>query len=89
MALVLVLVDGELGVGPTDLSMINWLREKKVNARIVGTKVDRMGPSRQLEYRTRMAGALGLLPQEVHWVSAKKGYGIKALRDEVISALGL
>ncbi len=89
MKMIFVLVDAELGIGPADMSMLHWLKDQKTPCRVVGTKVDRMGGSRQWEYRKKMAASIGLNPEEIHWTSSKKGYGVKELRNEVIEALGL
>lgn len=89
LKLVLVLIDGERGIGPMDLSLLTWIKDKKAACRLVGTKSDKLGASRQFEFRKRMAAAIGLAPDEIHWISSKKGYGMQALRDDVIMALGL
>jgi GTP-binding protein len=89
LSLVLLLLDAEVGVSPVDMSMFEWLKEKNIPVRIVGTKVDRLAPTKQLEARTRLASSLGLLPQDVAWVSAKKGYGISPLKQELKEMLSL
>jgi len=89
LRMVFVLLDSEIGLGPIDLSMLNWIREKNLPCCIVGTKVDRLGASRQWEYRKRLADSMGLDARDIHWISSKKGYGIKELRQEVMLALGL
>lgn len=87
--LVLFLVDGEIGLQPIDLSMLHWLKDQNPECRIVGTKTDRLGGSRQFDYRKKLAASIGLGPSEIHWTSSKKGYGVEDLRAEVVAALGI
>lgn len=84
---VYLLLDAERGVGEIDVSFLKWARENKVPCMIVGSKVDRIGRSRQLDYRTRMANYFNLGPDDIHWISSKKKYGIKALQTAVLKAL--
>ena len=83
MACVFVLLDAEREVTPIDRSMMAWLRENNIPFRVVGTKVDALPGSRQRESRTKMAQSVGFLPEEIFWVSAKKGYGLKEMRQEI------
>ncbi len=86
---VLVLVDADLGPQPLDLEMLHWLRSTDLPARVVATKADRVKPSRALLRRREVAAAAGVTPEALAWVSAKEGTGIKELRLELISLLGL
>lgn len=88
LKMVFVLIDAERGMGPMDMEMLNWLHDAGAPACIVGTKVDRVGSSRWADSRAALAGSVGLASNDIHWVSAKKSDGIKALRQEVLSALG-
>jgi len=87
LAMVYILIDADLGVGPQDISLLHWLHGLKVPCLIVGTKVDRIGRDRQREKRKIMANSLGLEAEDIFWVSAKKGYGIKELRADVVESL--
>jgi GTP-binding protein EngB required for normal cell division len=78
-----------LEASPIDLSMLAWLREKDIPHQPVGTKVDRMGRAQQAEARTRLAASIGADPNDIAWVSAKEGYGMKEFRANVRIALGL
>jgi GTP-binding protein len=89
MARVYVLLDAERGVMPIDQAMIGWLRESKIPFVMVGTKVDRLSQSKQLQMRTDMAKGAGFFPNEIFWVSAKKGYGLKQFEKDVVETLGL
>lgn len=87
LATVFVLVDAELGFTDLDLSLLTWLSEQKVNCRVVGCKVDRLSHGRQIEQRRKIANTIALEPEDIFWVSAKKGYGINELRKEVAASL--
>jgi GTP-binding protein len=87
LATVYILIEADLGVRPQDISLLHWLDGLKVPCRIVGTKVDRIGRDRQLEKRKALANSLGLEADDIFWVSAKKGYGIKELRADILDAL--
>jgi len=89
LKMVYVLLEAERGVGKFDLSLLRWLAGKNIPARLVGTKVDRIAYARHPEFRRQMAQSLGLLPEEVYWVSAEKGNGLKELRADVMDMLGL
>ncbi len=89
LACVYVLIDAEVGAGEIDKSMLNWLIGKNIPFRVVGTKVDRLGKSTQRERRIKLAESVGLNSTEIQWFSAKKGYGLDALRRDVIETLGI
>jgi GTP-binding protein len=88
LKMVYVLVDAERGVGPLDLEMLRWLRDTDVPTCLVVTKVDKLPPSKQKEARAETAAALGLAFDDIHWVSAKKTYGMNPFRLDVVKALG-
>lgn len=86
---VFVLMDAERGILPIDLSLLHWLKEKNISFKIVGTKVDRLNHSQQIESRKVMASFLELAPEEIFWVSGKLGYGLNELRTAVAQILGV
>lgn len=89
LAMVFVLVDGEVGPTKLDVQMIRWLQSTELPFRIVATKVDQVKPSRQLAQRRDVAGVLGLQAGDIAWVSSAKGTGLVDLRKEVAALLDL
>ncbi len=89
LRVIFVLVDAEVGPTPLDHQMIEWLQSIERPFRVVATKVDRVKSSRQLAQRRDVAAALGMLTQDVAWVSAAKGTGVQELRKEVAALLEL
>lgn len=87
LRMVYVLVDAEVGPTKLDLQMFEWLRMEDLPFRIVGTKADKVKPSRSLAQRRDVAKLLGLMPNDIAWVSSDKGTGIQELRREVAEIL--
>ncbi len=87
LRMVFVLVDAEVGPTKLDFQMFEWLRMADLPFRIVGTKADKVKPSRSLAQRRDVAKQLGLMPNDIAWVSAEKGTGIADLRREVAEIL--
>ena len=86
---VFILVDAEVGPTASDHDVIAWLQQVGLPYRVAAMKVDKVGPSRQLVQRRTLAADLDLQPDELAWVSARKGTGIPALRREIASLLDL
>ena len=89
LRMVFVLVDAEVGPTKLDHQMVDWLRSVDLPYRIVATKADQVKPSRQLAQRRDVAADLGLMTNDIAWVSAEKGKGIPELRMEVAGLLSL
>ncbi len=89
LRMVFVLVDAEVGPTKLDFGMFEWLRDAGLPYRVVATKADQVKPSRQLSQRRDVAKLLGLLPNDIAWVSSAKGTGIQDLRQEVAGLLQL
>jgi GTP-binding protein len=89
LRMVFVLVDAEVGPTKLDLQMFEWLHGEGLPYRVVATKADQVKPSRQLAQRRDVAKVLGLMPNDIAWVSAAKGTGIQDLRMEVAGLLQL
>ncbi len=87
LRMVYVLVDAEVGPTKLDIQMFEWLRMADLPFRIVGTKADKVKPSRSLAQRRDVAKMIGLMPNDIAWVSADKGTGIADLRREVADML--
>ena len=60
---------------PTDHQMVEWLAHQKLPAILVATKADKLGRSRRMEQRKRMAEALKVEPDRIVLFSAKSRLG--------------
>ncbi len=60
---------------PTDHQMAEWLAHQKLPAILVATKADKLGRSRRMEQRKRMAEALEVEPDRIVLFSAKSRLG--------------
>lgn len=83
LAMLIVLVDGEVGPTRLDLDLLDWLREHELPHTIVATKHDKVKPSRRTRRAKEVAAACRLSAQDIVWVSAAKGTGIERLRGLV------
>lgn len=83
LAMVMLLVDGEVGPTESDLAMLDWLRAHARPHTVIATKQDKVRPT-QLDARQReLAAACMLERSDVVWVSATHNRGIAALRELV------
>jgi GTP-binding protein len=80
LAMLLVLVDGEIGPTRLDLDILDWVREHQLPHTIVATKHDKVKSSHRARRQKDVAAACRLDPGDVVWVSAAKGTGIERLR---------
>lgn len=87
LRMVFALIDAKVGPTPLDRDMLGWLEAKKLPWRVVATKADQVKASRSSVRRQEVAHALGLQPQDIAWVSADKGYGLRELRAEATALL--
>ena len=83
LAMVMVLVDGEVGPTPLDQSMLEWLRAEVVPHQVVATKHDKVKAAQREKRRRQLAAGCDLEPGDVVWVSAHRNVGIDRLRDLV------
>ena len=83
LQMVLVLVDGEVGPTPLDLSMLDWLRDEPLPHTVVATKHDKVKAKGREKRKRELAAACRLEPGDVVWTSASKHVGIDRLRDLV------
>jgi len=81
LAMVMVLVDGEIGPTPLDREVLAWLRDNLIPHTIVATKHDKVKASVRERRKKELAAGCDLHPGDVVWVSAEKGVGIDRLRD--------
>ncbi len=81
LAMILLLVDGEIGPTKSDLQMLEWLRAHGRPHTVVATKQDKVKSSQRERRQREVAASCMLEPGDVVWVSATKGTGIDPLRD--------
>jgi GTP-binding protein len=89
LAMVMVLVDGEIGPTKLDVAMLSWLRTSALPHTVVATKHDKVKSSARERRKRDLAAACQLERTDVVWVSAVKGVGIDRLRDLMRLWLGL
>ena len=83
LAMVLVLVDGEIGPTKLDLQLLEWLRDNRLPHTVVATKHDKVKSSQRGRRAKELAAGCRLMSDDVVWVSAAKGTGIQRLRSLV------
>ncbi len=83
LAMVAVLVDGEIGPTPLDVSMLEWLRAEALPHSVVATKDDKVKSAARERRKRDLAAGCSLERGDITWVSASKGVGIDELRDRV------
>jgi GTP-binding protein len=88
LAMVFVLVDGEIGPTPLDVQMLGWLRYNGVPHTVVATKADKVKSSKRATRKKELAAKCDLDTGDVVWVSATKGTGIDTLRGLVRTWVG-
>ena len=80
LAMLLVLVDGEIGPTRIDLEVLDWVRANEIPHTIVATKHDKVKSSQRAKRKKELAAGCRLQPDDIVWVSAAKGTGIERLR---------
>jgi GTP-binding protein len=83
LAMVMVLVDGEVGPTALDQSMLEWLRAEALPHQVVATKHDKVKAAQREKRKKQLASGCDLDPGDVVWVSAHRNVGIDRLRDLV------
>ena len=81
LAMIIVLVDGEIGPTKLDLQLLDWLRSNTLPHTVVATKHDKVRATHRDRRKREVAAACDLAPSDVVWVSATKGTGVDRLRD--------
>lgn len=80
LAMLIVLVDGEIGPTRLDLDLLDWVRAHELPHTVVATKHDKIRSSHRPRRVKEVAAACRLSPQDIVWVSAAKGTGVDRLR---------
>jgi GTP-binding protein len=83
LAMVIALVDGEVGPTKLDLQMLGWLRDHALPHTVVATKHDKIRSAQREKRKREVAAACDLARSDIVWVSATTGVGIDRLRDLV------
>ncbi len=83
LAMVMVLVDGEIGPTKLDVQMLEWLRANELPHTVVATKHDKVKASVRDKRKRELAAGCQLEPSDVVWVSAAKGVGLDRLQQLV------
>ena len=73
LAMVFVLVDGEIGPTKLDVQMLEWLRYNGVPHTVVATKMDKVKSSKRATRRKELAAGCLLDLGDIVWVSATQG----------------
>jgi GTP-binding protein len=89
LALVFLLIDGEIGPTKLDLEMLAWLRSYGVPFQLVATKHDKVKSSARQRRKRELAEGCGVESGDVIWVSAAKGVGVDRLREAVRAVLDI
>ena len=82
-----LLVDSKVGPTKLDLEMLRWLQANGLPWRVVATKSDQVKRSTAAARRREMADVMGILPENLAWVSVSENSGVKELRAEVEGVL--
>ena len=88
LRMVFLLIDAKVGPTELDRQMVVWLQGARLPWRGVATKADQVKRSQAPARRRDAARALGLLADELAWVSVDEHFGVKELRAEASSLLG-
>ncbi len=88
LAMVLALVDGEVGPTALDLEGLAFLRDHEVPFTVVATKHDKVKASTRERRKRDLATGCGLEQKQIVWVSAEKNVNIPRLRGLVAAWLG-
>ena len=83
LAMIIVLVDGEIGPTKLDIQLLDWLRANTLPHTVVATKHDKVRSTHRDKRKREVAAACNLEPSDVVWVSATKNTGVDRLRDLV------
>jgi GTP-binding protein len=86
---IFVLVDAHVGATALDRQMLAWLKSTARPYRVIVNKIDRIAQAKLVEQRRSLALDLGVMPEHVLWVSAKKGTGIRELQSVTSGFLAL
>ena len=81
LAMVMVLVDAEVGPTKLDAQMLDWLRAEALPHSVVATKLDKVKSNARPKRKKELAAGCQLEIGDIVWTSASKGVGIDDLRS--------
>ena len=81
LAMILVLVDAEVGPTKLDTQLLEWLRANPLPHSVIATKLDKVKSSQRPRRKKELAAGCQLDLGDITWTSASKGIGIDQLRD--------
>ena len=87
LRMIFALIDAKVGPTRLDLRMVEWLQSYDLPWRPVASKADQVKKSHAQARRREAAHAMGLQPEDLAWVSAQDGSGLRELRNEVVALL--
>ncbi len=83
LAMILLLVDGEIGPTASDLYMLAWLREHDLPHCVVATKHDKVKPSQRRNRQKDLAARCEIPAADIVTVSVTADLGINDLRQRI------
>ena len=86
---VFVLVDANIDATKLDREMLKWLNSIGMPCYVVANKIDRIPQPKFALQCQKLAKGLECPPEDIGWVSAKKGTGVAGLRAILSSLLEL
>lgn len=81
LAMVLLLIDAEVGPTKLDVQMLDWLRANPLPHSVIATKLDKVRSSQRPRRKEELAEGCDLETGDIVWTSASKNMGIDQLRD--------
>lgn len=87
LRMVYVIVDAKVGPTKLDRQMLDWIQSQGLPFAVVANKADKLKSGAEETQRKAVAEGLGLLPEEIYWVSAQRGTGIQVLAHAMAELL--
>lgn len=89
LAMIVVLVDGEVGPTKLDVAFLRWLRERDLPHQIVATKHDKVRSAKREKRKQDLVDGCEVSRADVLWASAVTGIGVDELRQRIPAWLGV
>jgi GTP-binding protein len=83
LAMIMLLVDGEIGPAKLDLQLLDWVRSNQLPHQVIATKHDKVKSAARERRKKELAEGCHLERGDIVWVSAETGVGLDMLRDLV------
>ena len=88
LAIVVTIVDGEIGPTPDDVTMVDFLQETSARILVVATKLDRIGKAKRKPQLQNIRTKLGLPEGGVMGFSAVERFGLDELWNTLLDFAG-